>query len=581
MKSIWSTIITVGVMLGLLVLLAVLQYRWLGQISDAERVRLVARLKDDTKRFSEDFNREISRTFFFSNSWDEIPQTLSGDYDKWKKGSSYPKLVKNLHFISSARDSAPLIYNKKREKFEETVWSDDLKRIHFASEKEIRQFSGRNMALVVPIYQSRRLFRKLFIAGKRNEMAKTLRNFKFPKKMGVMVISLNKEVITEEVLPALVQKYFPNDERAGYRVVVSDNRNKSVFQSDSKNFERSDAEENLFRLDTLYFRVSEEEDVDELGKKKPMRANISFNKRKIREFDFRISRSRWGVTSQPKGIWTLRVQHVSGSLEKFITSTRQRNMAISFGILTLLAVTMIMILISSQRARALAKRQVDFVSSVSHEFRTPLAVIYSAAENLSDGVIGDREKISKYGSLIKGEGKKLSGMVEQILEFAGASSGNHNYDFRDVEVGEVIENAIQEFEPLIKEKGFIVERQIAHNLPTILADEKALDQVLQNLIANSLKYCNGEKWLKVSARHTDNNLKITFEDRGIGISKKDRKQIFEPFFRGTNAVERQIGGNGLGLSLVKKIVEAHGGTISVASELGKGSVFSVILPVEV
>ena len=116
--------------------------------------------------------------------------------------------------------------------------------------------------------------------------------------------------------------------------------------------------------------------------------------------------------------WQLAVQHTSGSIDAFIRNERNRNLAIGFGIYLLLLGSIIAIVYSSLRAKAFAQRQIDFVSSVSHEFRTPLAVIYSAGENLADGVARDGEQVSRYGDLIKGEGKKLSAMVEQILEFA-------------------------------------------------------------------------------------------------------------------------------------------------------------------
>ena len=138
------------------------------------------------------------------------------------------------------------------------------------------------------------------------------------------------------------------------------------------------------------------------------------------------------------GVWTLKVQHDQGSLDQFVSNMRNRNLAVSFGILGLLAVSTVLIFVLSQRARSLAQRQLDFVSSVSHEFRTPLSVIYSAGENLSDGVIDDPEKISDYGTLIKKEGKKLTGMVEQILEFAGARAGRRKCEFREIEIGATV-----------------------------------------------------------------------------------------------------------------------------------------------
>jgi signal transduction histidine kinase len=246
----------------------------------------------------------------------------------------------------------------------------------------------------------------------------------------------------------------------------------------------------------------------------------------------------------------------------------------------LLAVSIIFIFISSQRAKSLAQKQMDFVSSVSHEFRTPLAVIYSAGENLTDGVVIEKEKVSKYGKLVKKEGRKLSGMVEQILEFAGANSGKRKYDLSPVNVSEVVKEAIRECESVILEKDFNIEQEISETLPQVYGDEKALTQAVQNLINNSLKYCNGTKWMKVTAKNGGGKVKIIVEDRGIGISAKDKRHIFEPFFRSKTVVDEQISGNGLGLSLVKQIIEAHQGQIEVESEIKKGSKFTIQLPIK-
>jgi signal transduction histidine kinase len=277
-----------------------------------------------------------------------------------------------------------------------------------------------------------------------------------------------------------------------------------------------------------------------------------------------------------RGVWTLNVQHSAGSLEQFITDTRRKNLAVSFGILSLLGISVVLIFVSAQRAQMFAQKQVDFVSSVSHEFRTPLAVIYSAGENLADGVAKEERQVARYGNLIKGEGRKLTAMVEQILDFAGADSGRKKYDFREQNVAEIIEHALAECEPLLEEKGFSVEREIAANLPVISADKTALSRALQNLIVNAVKYSNGEKYLKISAGCSgDSCVKITVEDKGLGIAKKDLPHIFEPFYRAAAVVDEQIHGNGLGLSLVKQTVDAHKGEISVKSRLGSGSRFTI------
>jgi signal transduction histidine kinase len=262
-----------------------------------------------------------------------------------------------------------------------------------------------------------------------------------------------------------------------------------------------------------------------------------------------------------------------------LTNTLRRNLAIGFGILFLLAAAIAAIIISAQRAKMLAQRQVDFVSSVSHEFRTPLAVIYSAGENLADGVAKEDGQVSRYGTLIKGEGKKLSSMVEQILDFAGANSGRKKYNFAETPVSSIVENALAECGPLIDERGIAVETHISPSLPMVKADNYAISQAIQNLIVNSVKYSNGDKRLRVTAENGGGNVNISVEDHGIGISKSDLRQIFEPFFRSKAVVDAQIHGNGLGLSLVKQIAEAHGGRVFASSEIGKGSKFTIELPI--
>jgi signal transduction histidine kinase len=288
-----------------------------------------------------------------------------------------------------------------------------------------------------------------------------------------------------------------------------------------------------------------------------------------------------GGMTGAEGRWILNVQHTDGSLENFITNTRRKNLAVSFGILSLLAASVVLIFLSARRAQMLARKQLDFVSAVSHEFRTPLAVIYSAGENLTDGVVSSGNQVALYGNLIKREGKKLSAMVEQILEFAGARSGQRKYDFRETDVPGVVEKAVSECHNLISDKGFAVETEIEENLPKISADATALSYTIQNLITNAVKYSNGNKWIKVSAASGGGQIKIAVEDRGIGISPKDLSNIFTPFFRAKTVVDAQIHGNGLGLSLVKQTVEAHGGKILVDTKAGEGSRFTICLPLKI
>jgi signal transduction histidine kinase len=593
MKRSWFSILTVAVLLGLLVLLAALQYKWLGQISDREREHLAMRLEGDTRRFAEDFNREIQNAYFNfqlpadgwrEQKWDEF----NDRYKFWRERTEYRDLIKDFYFVELGKEQKLSRYDRGKGVFESAEWTDELNRLkpNFAEEK-IEPIFEEIPALLMPVHDEQDGIKRVLIRTE-TQMPMTAEL----KKYGVLVILLDAGVLKNEILPALVKKYFSESDSANYKLAVTNQNSETIFRTDE--LTASDAGAKLFYLSPENFTFfANKELLSSLeGEKKTMvfsqfetktkRENINEDDKK--QFDITLTanetkpRRRIFQSGPQAGAWTLSVQHTDGSLDQFIANTRRKNLAISFGILSLLAVSVILIFLSAQRAKLLAQRQMDFVSSVSHEFRTPLAVIYSAGENLADGVTNEREKVSRYGDLIKGEGRKLSSMVEQILEFAGARSGKRKYDFRQTNIGAVVEEALRQCDSLIDEKGFELETEIDENLPVISADEKALTQALQNLIANAVKYGDGKKWLKVSATGGGARITIVVEDKGIGIDKKELGKIFEPFYRSKAVVDEQIHGNGLGLSLVRQIVEAHGGKVVVKSGIGKGSKFTIELP---
>lgn len=608
MKGTWFPFLLISILLGLLVLLAALQYQWLGQISDADRIRLEKRLQDDTKRFADEFNRKIRDSYVLfqltSKSLDKFPAR----YRFWQGETEYPGIIKEFYFVKNDVDALPSRFEEEKKKFVEIPWSRELIRIkRFYSKRGgiDLMLDDHEIVVLIPIYESREDFKKILIRAKKFRSGKIQRTVKFPKRFGFLAIKLSENVIKKKILLDLADKYFSGSDGENYNLSVIDENRNTIFQTNDSELSDSDAETKLFTLFQDNVWVDKSQEPVELNRNKPrdttkmggkqkspvtneLKISVEYTDKMIGEigrdinvYNYPLHNTQRKNGKVTRGLWTLRVQHTAGSLDQFIRNTRRRNLGISFGILLVLATSVILIFLSSQRARALAQRQLDFVSSVSHEFRTPLSVIYSAGENLSDGVIGEPERISNYGTLIKREGKKLSGMVEQILEFAGAQSGNRKYDFRATDVRSVIEEALNEFGPLIKEHDFSVETDIPEKLPEIMADKNALKQAIQNLISNSLKYSNGSKWLRVSAQMIKGEVRIEVQDNGIGISTKDKKHIFEPFYRADNVTDEQISGNGLGLSLVKQIVEAHGGEIEVESEVDKGSKFTLRIPYEV
>lgn len=274
--------------------------------------------------------------------------------------------------------------------------------------------------------------------------------------------------------------------------------------------------------------------------------------------------------------WRLLVRHHGGSLEAFVAQAKWRNIAASAGLLLLILATVAALVRVTRQSQRLAAAQMDFVAGVSHELRTPLTVIRTAAYNLKRNVAHRPEQVEQYGELIQEQSEKLTELVEQVLRFARSEAGHVIGAREPVQVEDLIEASLQFSGEPLELKGIAIEKRIAGDLPPILADRLAMKHALQNLIENAIKY--GTAWVGISVRGDAGSVEIRIADRGPGIPDDEQRRIFDPFFRGRRALSNQVHGTGLGLSLAKKIIEAHGGAIRVESEPARGSEFIVRVP---
>ncbi len=589
MKRSWLSIIIFAGLIGLLVVLAIAQYRWQTVASEADREKLQVRVDADVNRFADEFNREIQAVFmnfqFDSSGWNLRENSQFNErLAAWKESAEDPDLITSFYFFPMSPQGSALRFDPKIGKFEPLELDENISSLRASVDKDIdrRNFFKEQTAIAIPVSES--LQRERFVIRVRTTVETMPSKAEKPARLGSLVLMLDKDVIDQKMLPRLAEKYFGDGE---FRVSVVDSAGQELY-SRGKEVTQSDATASLMSIlpgNFMFFtKTVKGSPIDE--KKGEIVTAQRLETRTFKrvtataetndEINVKVgsNESSFGDDS----VWRLNVQHSAGSIDAFIRSERNKNLALGFGIYLLLIAGISAIVLSAMRAKRLAQRQLDFVSSVSHEFRTPLAVIYSAGENLADGVAVQGERVEQYGDLIKGEGKKLSAMVEQILQFAGTRSGKQKYDLRDADTKKIIDDAVAECQPMIDEKEFLLEKEIADDLPKISADSGALSRAIQNLIVNSTKYSNGNHSLKITAKNGGGNVKITIEDQGIGISKKDQAHIFEPFYRAKDVVDEQIHGNGLGLSLVKQIVEAHKGKVKVESEIGKGSKFTIQLP---
>ena len=227
---------------------------------------------------------------------------------------------------------------------------------------------------------------------------------------------------------------------------------------------------------------------------------------------------------------------------------------------------------------ALAKLKSDFVSNVSHELRTPLALIRLYAETLELGRITTREKKHDYYKIIRKESERLTGLINNILDFSRIEAGHKEYEFRDTDIADLVRNTLDSYRYQIEQQGFILKEEIDESLPSVCVDREAIARALLNLMNNALKYSADEKYLLVKLYRENGAVKLEVEDHGIGITNREQTKIFEKFYRTGDPLVHNTKGSGLGLSLVRHISDAHGGTIDVNSIPGKGSRFTLTLP---
>jgi signal transduction histidine kinase len=631
-----------GGLLGLIVLLATLQYRWLGQISEAERERTSATLRTSASAFAEDFDRELNRAFLlFQISPVSEAGGLAGQMaervDRWQATARFPRLIKEVYSATSGGGAAELKrFNPSTRFLEPAEWPAALEpiRAQIVPAGMPRGGEGGTFLMHAPLQTIWPDAPALVVSSPLvfiNRVPDPQADFKLPSEVSSSILLLDGDYIRRELLPSLAQRHFQAAGESAYELaVVPTSGTGSIYRSvpafNPRADAKADASADLFRLRVQDFgplaaEISRFTLLTSVG-----RANLAGAQRDgaaerrtetvIRhsisatpfqgavpvpsgtQFSFIVKDDRSGragavvsdrlfatgaatanarmASSTPH--WRLLVKHPSGSLEQAVGSARRRNLLVSTGILGVLAISVGFLVVSTRRAHDLARRQLEFVATVSHELRTPLAVIRSAADNLADGVVGDEARVRQYGQLVRREGLRLSELVEQILEFAGLQSGQRAAARQPVTIDAVLRDAVTAAQGPADAAGVRIELAIADGLPPVAGDPAALRRVFLNLIGNAVKYGAAAGWVGVRAGVRDGSLEIAVSDRGIGIAPAEQAKIFEPFYRTPDVVAAQIQGAGLGLSLVRRIVEAHGGTIAVTSAPGEGSTFTVTLP---
>ncbi len=256
-----------------------------------------------------------------------------------------------------------------------------------------------------------------------------------------------------------------------------------------------------------------------------------------------------------------------------------KNLVVLAAAMLLLLGALLFMFISAQKERALAERQADFLANVTHELKTPLSVMQAAGENLADGRVKSQSRLKSYGTHIFKEAVRLRRMIEKLLDVAKANAGQSLINPEPANIKELVSSFLDDQREFIKNKGFVMQTNIADEVPPVMLDIDNFNTILNNLVENAIKYSDDEKYLGITLDCTEKNVELRVEDHGVGMTKKNISNIFNKFFRAEDSLTAKTKGHGLGLSIVKNLVEINGGEIHVESEPGKGSVFTVKFPI--
>ncbi len=585
-----------------LLVLATLQFRWVGEVSRAERQRLRAGLELGASRVADDFDRELTRAFLhFQTAVLHAHEASELDaaffvaaLESWRERTLFPSLLGELYRVTPT--VTPTDGEAGLERLDEAggsfvplPWPAELEplenrlgRLRSLLEPAPPRLERRPPTLLAP--RTPAFFVPLMVLPEEHEFRPRRRGrlgHPRPEIAGLAILRLREDALREEILPRLIARHLGDgaSRELPWAVLTASDPPRMLFSSDgfTDAARLADGVDALGDVNVEMFHFVEREELRELA----LQTGLAFPAESFggpRFWGQRLIPPLMTLMREEVGGWRLVVRHPEGSLESAVRRERRRNLGVGLGILLLLVLSMLMLYAASRRAQRLAGQQVEFVAGISHELRTPLAAIGSLGQNLADGIATEPAQARRYGEMIRRETARLTRMVDQVLEFSGVLAKKRALEPVPVDVGAVVEAAAADLRPLAEEAGrrITVERSVA--VPSILGDADALRRAVGNLIHNAIKYGGDAGTVEVRVRRADGRVEIAVSDAGPGIARQDLPHVFEPFYRGRNATEAQIQGGGLGLSLVRHTALAHGGKITVESTPGEGTTFTRTLP---
>jgi len=266
------------------------------------------------------------------------------------------------------------------------------------------------------------------------------------------------------------------------------------------------------------------------------------------------------------------------SIEQLSGREKHLYLAIFVGIIAVMIIGVIVMARSVIHETEVSRMKSEFVSNVSHELKTPLALIRMFGETLDSGIPIDEGKRQEFYSIIRKESERLTHLINNVLDFSRMDDGKKEYNFEEADLVGLIRNSLEAYKFHIRDMGFNIESELPDEPILLKIDKDAISQALLNLLSNAVKYSENRKYILVTVRKDSFSALISVADHGVGITKDELKKIFDKFYRVPDDKTKETRGSGLGLTLTKHIIEAHGGSIEVLSNPGEGSRFTIRIP---
>jgi signal transduction histidine kinase len=545
-----------GALVLLLAALAIVQYRWSARVAAADAQREREHLESAASLFANRFNDTIwqASEFLQNDAWKAL---RSGE-----RLASRPRLISELYYLDLPDRGAPKVERLTPEgRFEPAALPESISVPHCAT-----------LALEHPLTLVSPVFDVFTVETAHPDAIDVVRTVRRPPER-CFVARIDEPYLRGAFLPQLIEQSFGGTALRDYDfAVVPKNRPRDPVYGVPV---RADLRKPFFSLAPKPLAFT-----------KPPPAGAPRESR--RSLVFRMESTTTAIQGAAPasdlfgpGIWELEVAHKGVPLEAAFERTRRRELLISLAVEVLLAAAIMFLVIGARRMQQAADQKMRFVAGVSHELRTPVSAIAMLARNQADGLVTGADRVKQYGELIHQQTRRLNEMVEQTLEYAGIHSGLRRPAANPIDIRSLIEEAVAARRDELTRAGFEVAIAVSDDLPPVSGDPKLLRTAIDNLLSNAAKHALGGRWTRVSVMYSarDKEVQISVEDRGGGIDPADQAEIFEPFCRGRAAIEAQVPGSGLGLSLVRSAAEAHGGTVTLVSEPGRGSRFTLHLPV--